>query len=79
MNGSAVTLGDADKGTATANNDDPTRIGMICQQGTLSDTLGLLSDALGFSTADSMVEVGVGLIDDETPKTGLKKEVVLVE
>ena len=66
--GSVVALGDANEGTATAKDDDPTALGMICQQ-------GILSDALGFSAADSVVEVGVGMIGDGTPKTGTKEGV----
>ena len=66
MTGSVVTLGDANEGTATVNNDDPTRVEMICWQGILSGTLGICA-------ADSMVEVGEGTIDDKTPRTGTKE------
>ena len=69
MTGSVVTLGDTDEGTLTANDDDSTGVGMTAWQGTLSDAL----DALGFGTADSIVEVGVGMIDNETPTTGTKE------
>ena len=70
--GSVVTRGDANKERATFNDDDLTGEGMICWQGILSDTFHS-------SAADSMVEVGVGMIDDKTPKTGTEERVVLVE
>ena len=63
MTWSVVTLGDANKGTATVDDNDPTRVGMTCCQ-------GILSDALGTSAGDYMTEIGEGTTDDETPTTG---------
>ena len=69
MTGSVVTLGDANEGTVTADDDDSTGVGVTCQQGTLSDT----SCALCFGAADSIVEVGVGTIDDKPPQQEPKR------
>ena len=66
MTGGVVTLGDTNEGTTSVDVDDPTGVEMICQQGILSDTLGT-------NAAGCVVEVGGGMINDETPKTGTKE------
>ena len=66
--GSVVTLGDAADDVLLADDDDSTGVGVIHQQGTISETLVSLGfGAAGFTTSDEDVRIAVGL---EIPSTG---------
>ena len=64
----AVALVGTDEGVELGDDDGPTRVGVICWQGTLSDA------SLGSGTASSITNHGTGTTsNDETPTTGTEE------
>ena len=67
-----VSLVGTDEEVVLANDDRPTRVGVICQQGILSEALV----SLGSGTAGSMTDNGTDTTNnDETPTIGTEERV----